>query len=92
MTNSMPSRYAAKPSRTSESADDQIGVTRRSAALVAVDEFAREAADRCVALHGLRTVEGEQRLRQVDAIEPLPDLRILHLRPWLNSPCRTVVR
>ena len=40
----------AKPSRTSESADHQISVIRRSPVLViAVNSFAREAADRCVA-------------------------------------------
>jgi hypothetical protein len=48
-----------------------------SAALFAVDEFAREAADRCVALHGLQTVEGEHRPSWLDAIEPLPELGIL---------------
>ena len=70
-----------------------ISVIRRSAALVAVAAFAREAADQ-LPLRGLRTVDGELG-SGADAIEPLPDLGILQKGPsatMLSSPCRTVVR
>ena len=40
---------------------------------IAVDAFAREAADRFIAT-ARQTVEGEQRPGRLDAIEPLPDL------------------
>ena len=78
-------------SRTSESADDQISVIRRSAALVAVDEFAREAEIVSSPLYGPQTAEGSG-VHVGYTIEPLPDPQKGPQRPWLNSPCQTVVR
>ena len=71
--------------------DDQ----RRSAAPVAVDDFAREAADRFIPTVRPANRGREQRPGRLDAIEPPPDLgdpAKSPLRPWLNSPCRTFVR
>jgi hypothetical protein len=63
-----------KPSRTSESADDQISIIRRSAVLnIAVDAFARKQQIVSSPLYGLQTVEAS---RSANTIEP-PDLRIL---------------
>jgi hypothetical protein len=45
----------------------------------------------CVALHGLRTVEGEQRPGRQHH-RPLPDPQKRSSATLLNSPCRSVVR
>ena len=70
-----------------ESTDGQIIVVRRSAVLViAVASLQAQC---------LQTVEGERRPRRLDAIEPTAgpgDPAKSPLRPWLNSPCQTVVR
>jgi hypothetical protein len=74
MTNSMPTGYTAKPSRTSGSA--QISIIRRSAVLnIAVDAFARKQH------RFISTVRPANRgsVQVGNTIEP-PDLRILQTK------------
>jgi hypothetical protein len=52
---------------------------------------ARSSRSFCVALHGLRTVEGEQRPGRQHH-RPLPDPQKRSSATLLNSPCRSVVR